>query len=70
MSELTRMVLKYVCYVRLQDVPAKFEDWMRTNPRDQKHNKCRKRNCKSIDSQMQEFPEKNRYCNVCRQVCL
>lgn len=45
MSELTKDgSKKYVCYVRLQDVPAKFEDWMRTNP--EAYNKCRKRNCK------------------------
>jgi hypothetical protein len=29
-------VTRYVCYVKLNDVPAGFRDWMQTNPRDQK----------------------------------
>lgn len=62
MSELTKDgSKKYVCYVRLQDVPAKFEDWMRTNPRDQKlTTNVAKEIAKSIDSGCKNFHEKNR----------
>ena len=52
---------KYVCYVRLQDVPARFADWMRTNPRDQKlTTNVAKEIAKSIESGCKNFHEKNR----------
>ena len=52
---------KYVCYVRLQDVPEKFEDWMGTNPREQnlKTNVAREI-ARSIESGCKNFHEKNR----------
>lgn len=52
---------KYVCYVRLQDVPKEFEEWMRTNPRDQKlTTNVAKEISKSIESGCKNFHEKNR----------
>ncbi|RKJ43157.1 AIPR protein [bacterium 1XD8-76] len=52
---------KYVCYVRLQDVPEKFEEWMGTNPRDQKLTTNVARDiAKSIESGCKNFHEKNR----------
>lgn len=52
---------KYVCYVRLQDVPAGFTDWMDTNPRDQNLNTNVARDIKkSIDDGKQNFHEINR----------
>lgn len=62
MSELTNDgSRKYVCYVKLQDVPAKFENWMRTNPRDQKlTTNVAKEIAKSIENGCKDFHEKNR----------
>lgn len=62
MSELTNDgSRKYVCYVKLQDVPAKFENWMRTNPRDQKlTTNVAKEIAKSIENGCKNFHEKNR----------
>lgn len=52
---------KYVCYVRLQDVPAKFGEWMNTNPRDQKlTTDVAKAIAKSIENGSKNFHEKNR----------
>lgn len=52
---------KYVCYVRLQDVPKEFEEWMATNPRDQKlTTNVAKEISKSIESGCKNFHEKNR----------
>ena len=52
---------KYVCYVRLQDVQEKFDDWMNTNPRDQKlTTNVAKEIAKSIESGCKNFHEKNR----------
>lgn len=52
---------KYVCYVRLQDVPKEFEEWTRTNPRDQKlTTNVAKEISKSIESGCKNFHEKNR----------
>ena len=61
-SELTKEgSKKYVCYVKLQDVPVKFGDWMRTNPRDQKlTTNVAKEIAKSIESGCKNFHEKNR----------
>ncbi len=62
MSELTKDgSRKYVCYVKLQDVPAKFEDWMSTNPREQKlTTNVAKEIAKSIENGCKNFHEKNR----------
>lgn len=52
---------KYVCYVKLQDVPSVFGDWMRTNPRDQKlTTDVAKAIAKSIEDGCKNFHEKNR----------
>lgn len=52
---------KYVCYVKLQDVPAKFGEWMYTNPRDQKlTTDVAKAIMRSIESGSKNFHEKNR----------
>lgn len=52
---------KYVCYVRLQDVPAKFGEWMYTNPRDQKlTTDVAKAIMRSIENGCNNFHEKNR----------
>ncbi len=52
---------KYVCYVKLQDVPGMFGDWMRTNPRDQKlTTDVAKAIAKSIEDGCKNFHEKNR----------
>ena len=52
---------KYVCYVKLQDVPAQFEKWMGTNPRDQKlTTDVAKAIAKSIENGSRNFHEKNR----------
>lgn len=52
---------KYVCYVRLQDVPEGFTGWMDTNPRDQNLNTNVARDIKkSIDEGKQNFHEINR----------
>lgn len=61
-SELTKNgSKKYVCYVRLQDVPQKFEEWMGTNPRDQKlTTNVAKEIAKSIENGCKNFHEKNR----------
>jgi methionyl-tRNA synthetase len=49
---------KYVCYVRLQDVPKEFEEWMRTNPRDQKlTTNVAKEISKSIESGCKKIEE-------------
>ncbi len=62
MSDLTKDgSKKYVCYVKLQDVPAKFLDWMSTNPRDQKlTTNVAREIAKSIESGCKNFHEKNR----------
>lgn len=61
-SELTKDgSKKYVCYVKLQDVPMEFGEWMRTNPRDQKlTTDVAKAIAKSIDDGCKNFHEKNR----------
>ncbi len=61
-TELTRDgSRKYVCYVKLQDVPQAFGQWMRTNPREQKlTTNVAKEISKSIDSGCKNFHEKNR----------
>ncbi len=52
---------KHVCYVKLQDVPQAFGQWMRTNPREQKlTTNVAKEIAKSIDSGCKNFHEKNR----------
>ena len=52
---------KYVCYVKLQDVPDGFTDWMNTNPRNQNLNTNVARDIKkSIDDGKQNFHEINR----------
>ena len=52
---------KYVCYVRLQDVPASFGEWMNTNPRDPKlTTDVAKAIAKSIENGSKNFHEKNR----------
>ena len=52
---------KYVCYVKLQDVPAGFIEWMDTNPRDQNLNTNVAREIKrSIDMGVPNFHEINR----------
>lgn len=52
---------KYVCYVKLQDVPKEFQKWMRTNPRDQKlTTDVAKAIARSIENGSKNFHEKNR----------
>lgn len=52
---------KFVCYVKLQDVPVEFTDWMDTNPRDQNLNTNVAREIKkSIDEGKPNFHEINR----------
>lgn len=52
---------KYVCYVKLQDVPDGFTDWMDTNPREQNLNTNVAREIKkSIEEGKKNFHEINR----------
>lgn len=52
---------KYVCYVKLQDVPEEFKQWMSTNPREQKlTTNVAKDISKSIDNGVANFHEINR----------
>lgn len=52
---------KYVCYVKLQDVPKEFLKWMGTNPRDQKlTTDVAKAIARSIENGSKNFHEKNR----------
>lgn len=52
---------KYVCYVKLQDVPEGFTDWMGTNPREQNLNTNVAREIrKSIEEGRPNFHEVNR----------
>lgn len=52
---------KYICYVKLQDVPEEFAEWMGTNPRDQKLTTAVAKDIeKSIESGVPNFHEINR----------
>lgn len=52
---------KYICYVKLQDVPAEFANWMGTNPRDQKLTTAVAKDIeRSIESGVSNFHEINR----------